>query len=420
MSSFKTQDNRNVEATVDDQGKLLIDQNTDAFNRLRVSSPISQFEYNNEYNKGPLIWAEKVTGTGVATHQPNSSTVLLSTGGTTEGDGIIRQTVQYFRYAPGKSLLPIITFNMRGGQGDCLKRAGYFDTDNGIFIECDGETINIVVRSKSSGDIVENRVPQADWNMTKLDGSKSYEPTLDMSKVQIFLCDIQWLGVGSVRCGFEIDGKPYMCHKFDHANEVLTTYMATANLPIRYEIHNKAGATEAGLMDQICATVITEQGSIDDQSYYEHAVNNGIAATSVTTRSAVLSIRPKATFGGKINRGTIKHEFFEVITGGNNVLWELVYGGTLGGTPDWTSAGDNSLVEFDTAGTTVTGGEVIASGYAISGGGQVRGRTEGKTQARYPMGLDVDGLNPRLLSLVVTSVTGTATVNAAIGFKEYY
>jgi hypothetical protein len=420
MSSFRTRENVNVEALVTDEGTQILDLNTDAFNRVRVSSPISQFEYANEYNKGPLIWAEKVTGAGVATHQPNSSTVLLSTGSDVDGDGIIRQTVQYMRYAPGKSLLPIITFNFRGPQATYTKRAGYFDTDNGIFVECDGTTVNLVIRSKSSGEIVEARVPQADWNMSKLDGTKDYEPTLDMSKVQIFLCDIQWLGVGSVRCGFEIDGKPYMVHKFDHANEVLITYMATANLPIRYEIHNKAGATEAGLMDQICATVITEQGSIDDQSYYDHAVNNGINATSVTTRRAVLSIRPKATLGGKVNRGTIKHEFFEVITGGNNVLWELVYGGTLGGTPDWTSAGDNSLVEFDIAGTTVTGGEVIASGYALTGGGATRGRTEGKTQARYPMGLDVDGLNPRLLSLVVTSVTGTATVNAAIGFKEYY
>lgn len=391
----------------------------DAFGRLRVSSPISQFEYQNEYNKGPLIWAEKVTGSGAATHQPNSSTVQLTTGGTTTGHGIIRQTVQYMRYSPGKSLAAIITFDMNGF-GPYIKRAGYFDTDNGIFLEVQDSTINLVLRSKSSGSIVETRVPQSAWNGKKLDGSASIDPTLDITKVQILIIDIQWLGVGSVRCGFEINGKFYLAHTFHNANLILTTYMSTANLPIRYEIINKAGASLAGTLEQICSTVVTEQGSIEDQGYYEHSVNNGVAGKSVSTRVAVLSIRPKATFGTKTNRGTIKHETFEVVAGSNNVFWELIYGGTLGGSPSWVSAGTNSLVEIDTAGTTVTGGEIIASGYALTGSGSVRGSIRASTQARYPLGLDVDGLNPRLLTLVATSFTGSATVNCSLGFKEYY
>lgn len=419
--SFRTKDNVNVEALVDDDGEVRIDLNTDSFNRLRVSSPVSQFEHQNEYNKGPLIWAEKATGAGVATHQSSPSTVLLSTGGTVEGDGIIRQTVQYMRYSPGKSILPIITFNLHSDQApNYVKRVGYFDNLNGIFLELDGSTVNFVIRSSSSGVVVEDRVPQASWIVRKMDGTIASDPTLDFSKTQISITDVQWLGVGSVRCGFEIDGVPLWGHIFHHANVETTTYMATANLPIRYEITNKTGALTAGLLTQICATVLTEQGAIDDTGFYEHSVNNGIAATSVTTRRSVLAIRPKATFGGKINRATLKHETFEVITGGQNVLWELVYNPTLGGTPSWVSAGDNSIVEYDSAGTTVTGGEVIASGYALAGAGSAKGQSKGQTQSKYPMGLDVDGANPRIMALVCTALTGTATVNAAIGFKEYY
>lgn len=419
MSDYKNLRGQNVEAVVDDDGELMIDQNLDAFGRLRVSMPISQFEYNNEYNKGPLIWAEKATGTGSATHQPNSSTVLLTTGGTAEGAGIVRQTVQYMRYAPGKSLLPIITFNFKA-TGPYIKRAGYFDTENGIFLELDGTTLNLVLRSKSSGAVVETRVPQSAWNCKKLDGSMAGDPVLDITKAQILLIDIQWLGVGTVRVGFEIDGKMYLVHKFNNANIVSTTYMSTANLPIRYEVHNKAGAAVAGTIEQICATVMTEQGSIDDQGYYEHSVNNGVAGKSVASRLAIMTIRPKATFGGKANRGTIKHETFEIVAGTNNVFWELIYGGTIGGSPSFASAGDNSLVETATNGTTVTGGEVVASGYSLTGGGAAKGIIRASTQARYPLGLDVDGANPTTLTLVCTPLTGTAVVNASLGFKEYY
>lgn len=58
---------------------------TDSFGRLRVSSPIAQFEYQNQYNKGPLLWSETVSSTGTVAHQANSATVLLSTGGTASG-----------------------------------------------------------------------------------------------------------------------------------------------------------------------------------------------------------------------------------------------------------------------------------------------------------------------------------------------
>jgi hypothetical protein len=394
--------------------------NTDAFNRLRVSSPVSQFEYANQYNKGPLIWAEKATGTGGATHSPNPSTVLLTTGSGNNGAGIIRQTISYFRYQPGKSLLSLAKFCFHDQTPNVVKRVGYFDAQNGVFLAQNGESHSINLRSTSTGSTVDNSIAQENWNLDRIDGKGQSGKVIDWTKSQILITDIQWLGVGSVRVGFEIGGVPYYCHEFEHANVTVSTYMSTGNLPIRYEIHNIAGVAGTSTIEQICSTVVTEQGSLDDQGYYEHSVNNGIIPISVTTRRSVLAIRPKVAFGGKINRSMVKHETFEIVTGGNNVLWELIYNPVLGGTPVWNSAGDNSVMEFDIAGTTITGGEVVSSGYALTGSGVARGQTKSETQSRYPIGLDIDGANPRVMALVCTSFTGTATVNASIGFKEYY
>jgi hypothetical protein len=394
--------------------------NLDAFGRLRVSSPIAQFEYQNQYNKGPLVWEEQITGGGTVTHAPNRSTVVLSPGNTTIGSKVVRQTRTYFRYTPGKSLLVFLTETLGVQVSGVRKRLGYFDSDNGVFIEQSSGIVYTVLRSKSTGSVVDTKIAQSSWNLDKMDGTGPSGQVLDVTKSQIFIFDVQWLGVGSVRCAVEIGGMTYYVHEFQNANVNTGAYMTSANLPIRYEIENTGAAASIDTMEQICSTVVTEQGSIDDKGFYTHGVSSGTTATSVTTRRSVLSIRPKATFEGQINRAKIEIEDFMALVGGNNILIELVYGGTLGGSPSWTSAGTNSVIEFDIAGTTVTGGEVIQVGYIPTGQGSTR-NIEGKSvSSLYPITPSIDGSVLPILSIVCTSVTGTATVNATINVREYY
>jgi hypothetical protein len=46
-----------------------------------------------------------------------------------------------------------------------------------------------------------------------MDGTGRSGITLDVTKTQIFIVDLEWLGVGRVRLGFVIDGKIYYCHE---------------------------------------------------------------------------------------------------------------------------------------------------------------------------------------------------------------
>jgi hypothetical protein len=105
-----------------------------------------------------------------------------------------------------------------------------------------------------------------------------------------------------------------------------------------------------------------------------------------------------------------------------DVYWEVVRGGTLGGTPSYTSAGANSAVEYDVAGTTVTGGEVVASGFAVGGGGSAKGeqslRFADLGLVPYPLTLDVAGANPTTFSLVVTAISGTVATSGALSWTE--
>ena len=75
-----------------------------------------------------------------------------------------------------------------------------------------------VRRTFVSGSAVDaDEIAQSDWNTDKLDGTGPSGIILDESKAQILWWDFEWLGVGTVRCGFVIDGLFRTCHVFNHA-----------------------------------------------------------------------------------------------------------------------------------------------------------------------------------------------------------
>jgi hypothetical protein len=149
---------------------------------------------------------------------------------TTSGSKVYRETLRVFPYQPGKSLLILSTFVFNEAKTNLRQRAGYFDNNNGFFLELSGTTLSFVRRSYVSGTLVETKIPQSDWNTDKLDGTGLSGITLDMTKAQILWSDMEWLGVGSVRMGFVIDGVLITCHTFNHANIISSTYITTATL----------------------------------------------------------------------------------------------------------------------------------------------------------------------------------------------
>jgi hypothetical protein len=177
----------------------------DAFGRLRTADPVSLFTSQFQYDLQPLLWESALSGSGTTTHLPNEAACRMRVA--VAADEVIRQSRQYSRYKPGKSLLIAETFVMGAGTENVRKRVGYFDAQNGIFLEQNGIVdVALVRRTYTSGAAVDNRVVQASWNVDKFDGTGPSGLTLDLTKAQILLMDLQWLGVGRVRIGFDIDG----------------------------------------------------------------------------------------------------------------------------------------------------------------------------------------------------------------------
>lgn len=387
--------------------------NFDAFGRLRTSAPYTLFESQSQYNASGLLWEDVLTAGGTSTHQSASSTVRLRVS--TSGDKVVRQTRQYFRYRPGKSQFVAITFQSDStSDADVRRRIGYFDASNGAFFEQVGTTLKFCVRNGGS----DSCASQGSWNVDDLDGAGASGYTLNILKSQILLIDLQWLGVGRVRFGFDIDGKAVLAHQVLNANTVTATYMATANLPLRYEIEATGTVSTTHDLYAICATVQSEGGFESELGYPRGA--GSATAISVTTRRNVLAIRPKATFNGIVNRGLIAFESAVQTATTNSAYCELIYNPTLGGSPSWTSAGTNSIVEYDVAGTTITGGDVLAGWFTIAGTGSARGIGGKDLSQRLPLTLDTAGANPIVLSVACTSFTGTASVTTAMNWRELW
>jgi hypothetical protein len=270
--------------------------NVDAFGRLRVSEPLTIFDSKNIMSKNNLFDESTANG-GTVSYTANKSTVNLNV---TEAAGskTIRQSKRVMSYQPGKSLLIFNTFVMNTLTANLKQKVGLFDANNGIFFTADGTTLKIVRRTYTSGAAVDTEISQSSWNGDTLNGTGASGFTLNAATSNILFIDIEWLGVGSVRVGFVINGQLITAHTFYNANSLTTVYMQTANLPIRYEIE-RAGTLTAGTytLQQICSSCISEGGYQPEgvQQMIGTASLNGVNLNSSNTLYNLATIRIRSS-----------------------------------------------------------------------------------------------------------------------------
>jgi hypothetical protein len=330
----------------------------DSFGRIRVSEPFTLFDSQNRYIKDPQF-DEALTGSATTTFVANEGVVDMDVT-TASGDKVVRQTKRRFPYQPGKSLLVLATFVMDEAQTELRQRVGYFDDNNGVFLQLDDDELSFVLRSYVTGSASDTRkVTKSNWNVDKFDGTGPSGLTLDITKAQIMFFDFEWLGVGSVRCGFVINGKLYLAHVYHNANLISTTYMTTAILPVRYEIEAKAALTSAAKLKQICSTVISEGGY--EQKSFVHWARRTTDTTVGTSFEPLVSIRLNANRLGAI---VIPAKFDVMPTDTGFYEIALIKNPTL--TSASYTTGTYTNVDFDVAATALTGGTIVDILYIAS------------------------------------------------------
>lgn len=383
----------------------------DAFGRWRTSEPTTIFDSKQLYDNQPLFWDDsEVSGASTtSTHSTDTASSTMGVALNTAGKRV-RQTFMRFNYQPGKSQLILCTgvLDKSGGGTGITRGFGYYDDNNGLFLEDAEGTIQFVRRTSTSGSAVDNEVTQANWNLDTMDGNGTSGITLDFAKTQILFIDFEWLGVGRVRMGFVIDGKIYYAHEFNNANNLDVVYISTPNLPLRYEIDND-GTGAASTLEHICASVMSE-GGIDKLGILRNNTTGAIASLSAGTRYAVMSGRLKSTHLGV----SIDVENVGMIGSANDqLLWQFFVGGSVAGTYTFSDYANSAVqIAEGSSSNTHSGGTEIDGGFIT---------TEIATQFQTPsaarLGAQIDD-TPQEWHLCVTPITNNITVRASVTWRE--
>jgi hypothetical protein len=418
----------------------------DAFGRQRVTEPFTLGDYKHIYGLN-VDFLDSTSGTGsTVSFQPNQSCARIITGiGTTAYS--IHQTRAYHHYQPGKSQLIFSSFNFYAPQQNATKRTGYFDDRDGIYLEQVGlstsngvdvgiGTHNWVIRTYTSGIATETRIPQSQWNIDKCDGTGVSGFNIDFTKTQLSFIDFQWLGVGRVRCGFAHNGKLILAHEFNNSNNLDRVYISNPNLPVRCEVR-KTGVGVGASMDQICSTVASEGGYSESGIDFSHSmVTTRTTPTPAGTEFPLIAFRLKNTFNTLPNRMSVKLNTLSLYAETNSISFRVVrlpgkaYIGltTLGQGTVWTSAGDNSGVEYCTNATVYNDGDEFASGFVPAGASQnslspvTLGSVTGAK--KNVIRQNINSSDSEIYALIVRTITtqgnATAAVAASIQWREIY
>jgi hypothetical protein len=397
---------------------------TDAFGRLRISQPFTLFDSSHRFSDNGLWVSANTAGNSSVVFVENQSTIDMTVG-TTANAEVIRETTKVFSYQPGKSLLIMNSVSFSQPKANLRQRVGYFGQSNGVYLENDGTTNYLVVRSNTSSTVTETRVAQSNWNVDKFDGTGystqlGFERTsLDVAKANIFWIDVEWLGVGDVRCGFVVDGKMLPAHVFHHENKVTVPYMTTASLPLRLEIKNTGVTASNSTLSQICSTVISEGGYelYGAQQGIQTLITSPVDLPTAGTYYPVISLRLKTT-PNRLDAIVILTALS--ILGISNAYynWQVrTNGSTSGGT--WVSAGDNSSVEYKIGGTSITGGRILASGFS-GATNQASSPIDILKEALFKFQLERNSLTntPYELTLVAAASSNGADIYASMDWEE--
>ena len=351
-----------VNVDIDSKDKL-----RDLYGRLQVSNPVTLFDNKLISNiNDVLIWNDvEVSGGGTSsTFGTNIASQVLAVSNLTAGVRV-RQTYKVIPYIPGKGQMIIMSGILENPAVGIKKYIGYMNDNNGLFFSVNSTTINVGIRTFTSGVAVDTEVPQNEWNLDTMDGNGPSGIIIDWTTINIFMINFQWLGVGTIVWGLDVDNDTYYVHRINTPNVNTIPFIQCPNLPMRYEIQNDGTGGVASLTQ--IATCVISQGGIDNPGIIRSIIRaGGFTTASTTSFYPIIAFRLKST---ELNSYINIKKVSIICTTTAGYLWKLILNPTVTGTAFSYTSITNSAIEADIAttnATTVSGGTLdLDAGYII-------------------------------------------------------
>jgi hypothetical protein len=384
---------------------------TDAFSRLRVSNPYTLFEFTSILDRNPLL-IDELSGGSAGAKITHSNDSYFQMDVSNNGDFVIRQSHDYVIYQPGKSKLVLLT-GVLSKEPNVTSRIGTFDASMGIFVESSGGIVSVVKRVGG----VDFPVPRGSWT-DPLNGTGASAVDISFDKAQIFMFDMEWLGVGQVRCAMVQGGAIYYYYSFTHANTLIAPYIPMAKLPVRYEIRSTGGK---GSMRMIAGTVISEGGFSPlgrDYSFGSYTAAESYLIPTGGTFYPILALRLRSD-NERYRRVTIKIKRVDIFDLTNNTwgAWKLLLNPTITNAGAWNkvdeargSAVEYMDISYSVSGgnrqptTNATGGFALYSDYYLTRINSVLATSTDELVAAFPITTGLNGTSDTVV-LVANNIT---------------
>lgn len=371
------------------------------FGEILSANLYPQFQISFNYNINSELLKSTVAGSGSIT-QSNSKAVVSTTANA--NSSALLESKQPVRYLAGTGSIVRFTGVFTAGKASSTQELGIGDANDALVIGFDGA--NFGINRRQNG--VDNWTYQGDFNEDALNLNSPSRFNFDPTKGNIYQIAYQWLGFGEIRFYVEDPkiGKFIVFHRIKYANLNTNPTIYNPSLPMRIYARNNTNNTAITTQCASFGAFLTGLGNNDGLL---HSLNN--SKTGITTETSVLTMRNKTSYASKTNRTPVKLQYISLSTDGTKIVkFRLVKNTTLGGSPSYADLSTNtSVIDYDVAGTTLTGGTEILSVQL------------GKTDSRT---IDLENydiyLYPTETLTIGASSTSSVDAGVSIGFKELF
>lgn len=324
---------------------------TDSFGQLIMVQRTMVIDLKSVFGISVLRDTVTTAGTGSVTNPLGNPEFQLTTTGAS--DTATLQSAERGRYVAGFSAICGIACRIPAPlTGNQVVRFGYTDGTNGFYYLYNASGMNVAVVRNG----VETIMPQATWNVDKMDGTGPSGRTLDMTRGQTFQVVYSWYGFGAIvfnivstdNSGVQI---VQTVHRWAPSQQ---TSVTNPNLPISVSLTN--GGTAATANVYIAGRQFSLFGQYSPISRIS-ATYGTYAGSGSTLWVPLISVKRKT---GAVGVG-LKVDSFD-ITSTQTIIVQMRVNATLtgaayGNLQDVASC--ESMLQSDSTATAMSGGTVI-------------------------------------------------------------
>jgi hypothetical protein len=266
-------------------------------------------------------------------------------------------TKKLLRYRPGQGNGIRFSAIFTRGSSGTKQIYGVGDTNDGLFIGFNGTRFGIMRRSYGQ----EHWTYQEDFSLDKLDGQANSAFQIDPSKGNVFDIQYQWLGYGAITYNVE-DPKTGLFipfHRIEYSNTSIKPSTEFGSNPVLIRVEtNETTSTPPVIRTASLFGYLEGELVYTGPTFGASGTKTGIG----TSQTNLVTLKNETTYKTKTNKISIKTKGISFSAEGSQpVVFQVRKNATLGGTPSFSSISTESVISKDNAGTTVTGGTLLAS-----------------------------------------------------------